>query len=590
MQIVVVDTAQIQPYIFGSNRLRENVGASYLAAMATDAWALQAVMRSAPRHNVLPGGRRLDPGPSVLTDALDAEVLYAGGGNCVVLFGADATAQDAPGRFVEALSVRAIEDAPGLRLVFAQRAFDPARERLCTALAAAMTELGKVKRAAPAPAPLLGLGVTMMCRATGLPAVGYTPKIRTDRGYPASAEILAKVDAALPRNANLSAADRRLRDHLPAPAGFDYPRDFDDLGRDEDDFSYIAVVHADGNGMGTRFANLATSHGHNDLTYRDALRALSQGVDAAAIQALRATLDLMAAKFDRRQGRYTYAPAGEEITTIQLRRARRPEREADPDQAPPDADAPWYLPFRPIVFGGDDLTFVCDGRLGLALAVEYLRQFRQATANLPDGAGSASACAGVAIVKTHYPFARAYDLAESLGRSAKAARHDAESEGAWLDWHVALGGLAGDIDEIRRREYTGAAGTLTLRPVALDGGSTGALRHWNVVHAGVTAFQGTEWVGRHNKVKALRDALREGPNAVTWFIDKFNQRQPLPTVAPSYSALPTQGWADGHCAYFDAVELADWYMPIGQDVASSGQGTDPIAASQPAASDQGGAA
>jgi hypothetical protein len=25
------------------------------------------------------------------------------------------------------------------------------------------------------------------------------------------------------------------------------------------------------------------------------------------------------------------------------------------------------LPFRPLVYGGDDVTFVCDGRLGLVL-------------------------------------------------------------------------------------------------------------------------------------------------------------------------------------------------------------------------------
>jgi hypothetical protein len=29
MQLVMVDTTGIQPYIFGSNRLRENIGASY---------------------------------------------------------------------------------------------------------------------------------------------------------------------------------------------------------------------------------------------------------------------------------------------------------------------------------------------------------------------------------------------------------------------------------------------------------------------------------------------------------------------------------------------------------------------------------
>jgi len=39
MYLIVVDTMQIQPYIFGSNRLRENLGASYLVAQATEDWA-----------------------------------------------------------------------------------------------------------------------------------------------------------------------------------------------------------------------------------------------------------------------------------------------------------------------------------------------------------------------------------------------------------------------------------------------------------------------------------------------------------------------------------------------------------------------
>ena len=75
------------------------------------------------------------------------------------------------------------------------------------------------------------------------------------------------------------------------------------------------------------------------------------------------------------------------------------------------------LPFRPIVFGGDDVTFVCEGRLGLPLAAHYLT--RLASEILPDG-DPLYARAGIAIVKTHYPFARAYELAGRLGDSAKA--------------------------------------------------------------------------------------------------------------------------------------------------------------------------
>lgn len=40
LTLVVVETAHIQSYIFNGNRLKENVGASYLVAAATGEWAL----------------------------------------------------------------------------------------------------------------------------------------------------------------------------------------------------------------------------------------------------------------------------------------------------------------------------------------------------------------------------------------------------------------------------------------------------------------------------------------------------------------------------------------------------------------------
>jgi hypothetical protein len=43
--LLIVDTSQIQPYVFGSNRLRENIGASHLVASATDGWAKDALIK-----------------------------------------------------------------------------------------------------------------------------------------------------------------------------------------------------------------------------------------------------------------------------------------------------------------------------------------------------------------------------------------------------------------------------------------------------------------------------------------------------------------------------------------------------------------
>lgn len=541
MHLVIVDTAQIQLYIFGSNRLRENVGASYLVAQVTGDWAKDAVRRVAPRNNIRPDGS-LDH-TTCIENSLDAEVLYAGGGNFVVLF----REAEHTRAFTRELSRRALTDAPNLQLVITQNPFDWNGESLSEKVKAILIKLAEEKRARTPSAPLLGLGVTVMCRSTGLPAVGLAPAIGDDPERPASAEIVAKLRA-------VSEADQRLRKLLPVPdPHYDYPSQLDDLGGTKGEHNFIAVVHADGNGMGQRIMDIGKKYlqPSQNREYINALRVFSEQVDAAAQQALRDVLNKLLGHI--KDGKIVHKnAAGKVIAEIQLAQ---------------DGNGKWFLPFRPIVFGGDDVTFVCDGRLGLSLAIEYMRCLEVHTKNLRDGKGRLTACAGIAIVKAHYPFARAYALADELCRSAKQYRRQIRGlypdwDGSCLDWHFALSGLSGSIEEIRQREYRVRSGWLTLRPVTLEANVKESHRAWDVIARGIAAFQGEEWAGRRNKAKALRDALREGPDSVRNFRTKFNENKPLPDVEPSLRDWPTTGWQGGYCGYFDALELADWFIPL----------------------------
>ena len=543
MHLVIVDTAQIQPYIFGSNRLRENVGASHLVAQATTTWAKEAVQQVAPRNNMrangtLDGTKHIENSPN----DPDAEVVYAGGGNFVVLFRDESLAK----AFTRALSRKVLTDAPNLQLVIAQNPFDW-NESLSEKVTATFKKLAEEKRARTLSAPLLGLGVTVMCQSTGLPAV-EARAIGDDPARAASAEIMAKLGV-------VDEADQRLRRLLPPPDGYNYTDQLDYLGGTRGEHNFIAVVHADGNGMGRRIMEIGENpNPSQNREYINALRNLSEQVDAAAQQALRDVLDKLAARIQNDGGnRIVHKNAlGKIIAEIQLKSAGGGE---------------WFLPFRPIVFGGDDVTFVCDGRLGLSLAIEYMQQLEGHTKNLPDGGGRLTASAGVSMVKAHYPFARAYRLAEELCKSAKNYRRRIresarEWDGSCLDWHFALSGLSGDIEEIRQREYRVSADSLILRPVALQDNPAEPHRTWRVIEKGITEFQGEGWAGRRNKVKALRDALREGPDAVKHFLTKFNEGKPLPDVEPSLTDWKNAGWQGGCCGYFDALELADWFVPL----------------------------
>lgn len=544
MYVVIADTAQIQPYIFGSNRLKENIGASYLVAQATSQWAEDECARLLPKM----------------------EKLYAGGGNFVALAADEASAK----AFIGALSKKVLAAAPGLQLVMTYRERGDGVS-LATAVTETFTQLAKQKQARPHKEPLLGLSVTQMCRSTALPAVGYTNN-EPASAYPASAEILAKLGVN-------QLATERLKTELLPPDGFSYPRDFDDLGREKGEQSHIAIIHADGNGLGKKFLaiNQTYANNPNDEEYTQAIRWLSDKVQEAGIAALQGTLAALVnqLRWDEMEKGYVIrhanrGGAGDLLAKIGLKDGKK------------DHEG-YFLPFRPLVFGGDDVTFVCDGRLGISLASEYLKQFEAHTEAILGE--KLTACAGIAIVKAHYPFARAYGLAEGLCGQAKKYRVQKGLTGSCLDWHFALTGLAGDIGEIRRREYTTyqhpekvkadmtppyRGERLTLRPLTLHANPEESHRSFNVVYKGVAAFQdlallaGQEpnWSTRRNKVKALRDALREGPTAVQRFMTMYGLKE-LPEIdEQKNSNFQSSGWWGDDCGYFDAIEMMDWYIPL----------------------------
>ncbi len=548
MWLVVVDTTQIQPYVFGSNRLRENVGASYLVDAATGDWAFQAVKDATPAKNNIGQDKELNDGARIEA-GWEAEVLYAGGGNFVVLFDEIGKVE----QFQSHLSLCVLEKAPGLQLVIAQLELDWHKHVLRDMLDEVLRKLAVQKRKRAWSAPLLGLSVTASCNSTGLPATGIVAGIGSDPGYLASDEIRAKVAVALPQHSDTSAADGRLQEVLHLPAAYKYPADFEHLGATAGEYSYIAIVHADGNGMSQCIREIGDEYAtvEKNRVFVQALRKFSHDVQQAAGRSLQAALDRLTRQIhDKDDGKYiVYKPNPKML--IQVRLAQNKE-------------GLYYIPFRPIVFGGDDVTFVCDGRLGLALATAYLREFEQQTARVglgKDGSGL-TACAGIAIVKSHYPFARAYALAAELTSSVKRYRENQRIPGSCLDWHFAASGLGGSIKEIREREYQVAAGSLALRPVTLNANPNQEQHAWPVVQQGMQAFQGKQWAGRRNKIKALRDALRDGPDAVEHFLVAFNNGADLPVVLSGMNNWPSTGWQGGVCGYFDAIELADWFIPM----------------------------
>jgi len=538
----VIDTTGIQKYIFGSNRLKENVAGSYLVKLATDDWVKECLTDMGnvyvPDRNPSQAEPRIDANPEII-----AELIYSGGGNTFLLF--RDTEENYSRKFTEAWSKKILFKSPGLNVEIAHQPFDWNQSLLQDVIENDLIK-GKLdiqKRNPRSSAPLLGLGVTASCVSTGLVAVETIKIDGVTR--PISREVVKKLDKVNEANGELRKILFDERKPRKRKEQYDIPLDVDDLGRSENESSYIAVVHIDGNRMGNRFEKYGKAQANTNKSIPDknrdfvrAMRKLSWGVSESSRKALEAV------------GQAVIKLVDEEKFEIKDN----------------------YLPFRPIVYGGDDVTFVCDGRLGLSLAVKFLEKFEEFTQDLPDEQGKGTACAGIAIVKTHYPFSRAYALSESLCSQAKQWMRKETNDYekplfSALDWHIAASGLLGSIGETREREYRvqipdlDKPASLTMRPMR----SRPCPKQWRT-WAGFSQVLNDfnthkDWKDRRNKVMALREVLRQGKKATAQFIQAYSLES-LPAFTEANSELAKEGWYKDICGYFDVIEAIDFYTPI----------------------------
>ncbi|MCA0350437.1 MAG: hypothetical protein LCH85_00445 [Chloroflexi bacterium] len=546
--VVYLKTSGIQTYIFSSNRLRENIGASYSIKRAT----------SKPDGAVIGW---IDP------PEIEAQVIFAGGGHACIVFYSQVNAK----RWVRQYSLRMLKEAAGLRFAVgmsAQFAYSPDSYDIKTYIKQAREDCERAQNAYNTTPATLGLGVTVACRSTGLVATqqrNLLDGVPRDPGdYPIAREIVTKTQLASKTGDTVDPAMADLLHQIDAfkliNQKYSIPRDFDDFGRTTGKYSYLAVIHADGNGIGNLIRGLAQIKTTNQR-YINFYRALSQLINRLGADAMNATVKFL--------GDNLRDPAFKELTH---------HLEIDRDTKNP------FFPLRPLVYGGDDITFVCDARVAFHVTEVLLAQFTEQSRELikklkqefPEESSSfpheLSACAGITIFRTHYPFARAYDLAEELCASAKQLSATvSQKQSSALDWQIAPSGRIDKLEALRNTEYSlSAIESLTLRPVMLEQ-TPQTWRTWANVKQAVQDFSPI-WQERRNKLIAFQDINRQGSQATKQW--QTNLRAPL--TLPQFAGLAHQeAWAVDDldqsrpvakqlARYFDVIELMEHYPPLAE--------------------------
>ncbi len=513
--IAVFGTASLQRYIFQSNRLKENIGASYLVKYWLDEGLIKALQQTG--HNVdrtAWDSYQKDPRTSVLRkpeEGADFEVIYIGGGNAALLCKNQEIAKGA----IKAWSRKLLENAPGLRVAVG---YSDVKNSLAKAYRDALDDLTSCEEALPFGDTLYGLPVVRSCTTTGLPA-----SVNSQEGDGWISHSAASKRNQVGTEDNPGHAQNAIFEQFGSvlKKGQHFAIELDKLGGSTGE-SHIAVVHADGNEMGKHLIDVVDRAGDN-VDFLHHIRAFSASVAHLSRNVLKETLQYLQKALPRLEDDLSWED--EKI-----------------------------FPLRPIVYGGDDLTFVCDGRLGLDLAAFYLKEFSKGTIKVCGEDKSVDACAGVAIVPTKFPFARAYHFAEELCGEAKSHRRKAsDPTGSWLDFQIIQEGITRSISELRAAQYYSLEGQkLHQHPYQVP-------EKWDDFVAILKEFQSPKWP--RSRAKGLLQALTQGPTATQRFV-KGTQWRDL--KLPSSSVSDT-GWTGGDVSdrttpYFDPLEALDFYL------------------------------
>lgn len=452
MFLVLIETSGNQNYIFATNKLRENVGASELISNVGK--KVGEVAKEAARN------------ASEQSGSGKVDLIVATSGKALLLVPELETAK----RIVGEVTQHFLKEAPGLDVRGA--ICEVGQKHIHQVVKDVHRRHEQLRVCVPGPVERFQrLPVVAECSTSGLPAARCERQRGPGELGEFSAVSWAKRQAA-------EQGWERLRDMA---GGIPLARSLDQLDRLEE-VEWLAVVHADGNGFGKMFLNFdrlvkaLTSSDDNEI-YKRLLHDFSKSLDEIAKAAFQSALEVVFELWQQRQ-----------------------VARATPGK---------FLPVVPLVVGGDDLTVVCDGKLAIPFTTAYLQAFEEQTAKegvVGDLAEKREtpirrlgACAGVAIIKPHFPFYAAYGLAEELLKSAKVVKSKLND---WpcsaLDVHVLYDASGPELKRIRT-EWTldGDHTLLTSRPLVVTPEENLA-----------EVPQGKIWIHNHH-VKRIEEAIQK---------------------------------------------------------------------------------
>lgn len=400
--LAAFDVSGIQEFIFATNRLKENAGASVLV---TDILRneLPIALKNLEQDNIHrkaivdwgnANNNRISPLSWIDNDnEICAEIIYIGGGNAIVAY-KDRDSYNSTRKY---LAESLIKKCPYLTISSCIKEvplidFPKQRGEL-------LADLAKKKRGM-----LRNQIISTFPIVEQDTAFGYSITDIDERGENITS---IQKDKRMAFKKDLSNKNSIYQTTLPA--GFSYAIEMPHMVSDIN--SFVAVVHIDGNSMGNLFHQTIDSMSTEFGKAITEMRNLSVEIATTYQKVFRKIMN----QYSKCVTISANTDSGEKI-----------------------------IPLRLVLMDGDDVTFICNASHGIPLAAAFLRELMRETK------GKFTACAGICLAHSHFPFRISYETAEACCASAKESWYQDHTKPAgFLDFQLLRGASERELVTIR---------------------------------------------------------------------------------------------------------------------------------------------
>ncbi|MBG9782994.1 Cas10/Cmr2 second palm domain-containing protein [Shouchella lehensis] len=373
--LAIYDISGIQEYIFATNELKQNIGGSKIVGNLMKKELVYVFQGLEDPYKVKWEWESTTSFDLYDDVNLDAEVIFIGGGNALVVYGNKELYQ----KVNKELAIRLIEKSYSLTLMTESIEIETDKSYFAI-YGELQKKLREAKEERVRPQPFGAYPISAQESFGGFPITQSNEK----------STVQALKEQAV-------GSDDEM---IPMPSEKNWALQISDLKKNQGEDSYIAVVHIDGNGIGEQLkkqlGGITGQENDEEHHFQHAVqkhRELSKFISTG------------------------YKELVKEVM----------------------AELNWNkktLPIRPLIMDGDDLTFLCRGEWALPLVEKLLSKMEQHEGEVGL---KLTACAGIAYVHGHFPFHVAYNISEACCKEAKGKRLLKGKEGSYIDFQLVRG-------------------------------------------------------------------------------------------------------------------------------------------------------